>query len=99
MLLFIVMVIAVLITGFCIGLTSKQKRKRIISGVTLVIISILSYPLFISIVLDNWKGDSLEGVANVFAFDFILLLGGIVTLIIGFFTKPPISHVKPPSDN
>lgn len=84
MLVTILILTAILIIGFCIGLTAKQKKKRIIAGILLTLISIFSYPLLVPI-LGEWKG--LEGIASLMVFNFILLLGGIITLIVGFFTK------------
>ncbi|MEH7009450.1 hypothetical protein V7087_01300 [Neobacillus niacini] len=84
MLVTILILTAILIIGFCIGLTTKQKKRRIIVGISLTLISIISYPVLVPI-LGEWK--ALEGVASLMVFNFILLLGGIITLIAGFFTK------------
>jgi 4-amino-4-deoxy-L-arabinose transferase-like glycosyltransferase len=85
MLVFILILIAILIIGFCLGLTSKKKKMRITVGIVLIVVSIISYPLLVP-VFGEWK--ALEGVASLMFFNFILLVGGIITLIAGFFTKP-----------
>jgi hypothetical protein len=57
---------------------------RIAVGIALVIMSIISYPILVP-VFGEWK--AFEGVASLMAFNFILLVGGFVTLISGFFIK------------
>jgi hypothetical protein len=65
-------------------MTTEKKKMRIAVGIALVIMSIISYPILVP-VFGEWK--AFEGVASLMAFNFILLVGGFVTLISGFFIK------------
>lgn len=84
MILFFLTILAIGITSLCIRLTSRNKKRRFISGLGLMIISIISYPFLVPF-LGEWK--AFEGVANLMAFHFLLFIGGIVTIIVSFFTK------------
>lgn len=83
MLVTILLLLALLIIGFGIGLTARQKKKRIIVGLVLIG-SVFLYPLLVPL-FGEWM--ALDGVASLMVFHFILLLGGLVTLITGFFTR------------
>jgi hypothetical protein len=96
MLVLILMLIAILIIGFCFGLTSEKKKIRIAAGIALIIVSIINYPILVP-VFGEWK--AFEGVASLLVFDFILLAGGIITLIAGFFTKPFPKGIESPNNN
>ncbi|RFU69617.1 hypothetical protein [Bacillus sp. V59.32b] len=82
MLVFILIIIAILIIRFSFSLTSGKKKLRIIVGSILTIVSIFSYPLLVP-VFGEWNG--FDGVASLMVFNFILLLGGIITLIASLF--------------
>jgi hypothetical protein len=96
MLAFILILIAILIIGFGLGLTSQKRKKRITVGITLMIVSIINYPILVPI-FGEWK--ALEGAASLMFFHFILLIGGIIILIAGFFTKPFPKDIEPPNNN
>ena len=66
--------------------TKENKKNRILTGFVLMI-SILTYPLSLPLLheLNILKG--LEGTAMLIIFYFILLIGGIITLMAGLFTK------------
>ncbi|MDL4839440.1 hypothetical protein [Aquibacillus rhizosphaerae] len=82
-LLVVLIVIAVLIVGFCLAKTTHNKKKRIITGI-LLILSVFVYPLLVPFFGET---GGLEGVVSLMVFHFTLLLGGFITLIVGFFTK------------
>ncbi|MFJ8244764.1 hypothetical protein [Peribacillus asahii] len=84
LLLLVLVVMAILIISFCLVFTSNNKKKRIITGIILII-SIFVYPLFVP-VFGEFGG--FGGVVSLIAFHFILLLGGIIVVIAGLFTKP-----------
>lgn len=65
-------------------LTSKQKRRRILLGLLIILTAIFSYPILVP-VFGEWK--AMEGVASLIVFNFMLLIGGLVVLVAGFFTK------------
>jgi hypothetical protein len=60
-LVFILILIAISIIGFGLGLTSRKRKMRITVGITLMIVSIISYPILVP-VFGEWK--ALEGVAS-----------------------------------
>jgi hypothetical protein len=94
--LFVVLIlIALLIVGFCLVLTSNNKKKRIITGIVLII-SVFVYPLLVP-AFGEFGG--LGGVVSLMAFHFILLVGGIITLIVGFFTKPLSKNLESHNNN
>lgn len=83
-LLFVVLiVIGLVVVGFCLVKTSHNRKKRIITGIVLML-SVFIYPLLVPF-FGGFGG--LGGVVSLMAFHFILLVGGIITLIVGFFTK------------
>jgi hypothetical protein len=96
MLVLILILIAILIIGYCLRLTSGKKKTRITVGIALMIVSILSYPILVPI-FGEWK--ALEGVASLMVFHFILLVGGIITFIAGFFTKSFPKGIESPNNN
>ncbi|MFY0784126.1 hypothetical protein AB1K18_28320 [Peribacillus simplex] len=94
--LFVVLImIAILIVGFCLVLTSNNKKKRIITGIVLIF-SVFVYPLLVPTFgeFGGW-----DGVVSLMAFHLILLLGGIITLIVGFFTKSLSKNLESHSKN
>jgi ABC-type glycerol-3-phosphate transport system permease component len=84
-LLVILIILGVLIVGFCLAKTSHRKKKRIITGMVLLL-SVFTYPLLVPF-FGEFGG--LDGVVSLIAFYLILLIGGVITLIAGFFTKSP----------
>lgn len=84
MLLFSSIVIALLLVGLILKLAPGNKRKRVIAEICLMIGSAVTYPIFL-LLFGEWK--AIEGVASLIVFHFILLLGGVTTLIVGLFTK------------
>ncbi|WP_456277370.1 hypothetical protein [Bacillus sp. AK128] len=84
MLVTFLIIAAIIITILCIRMTAKQKKNRIVTGVVVILFSILGYPLLVPL-FGEWM--ALEGVASLIVFHFLLLVGGVITLITGFFTK------------
>ncbi|SFA88108.1 MULTISPECIES: hypothetical protein [unclassified Bacillus (in: firmicutes)] len=84
MLLIFLTILAIVITSLCLRLTSQNKRIRLIVGIGLTIFSIIAYPVLVPF-FGEWN--ALEGVASLMAFHFLLFIGGIITIIAGFFTK------------
>lgn len=76
-------VFSILIVGSCLVKTSHKKKKRFIAGI-LLILSVFTYPLLVPF-FGGFGG--LGGVASLMVFYFILLVGGLITVIAGFFTK------------
>ncbi|TDK61810.1 hypothetical protein E2K98_13075 [Bacillus salipaludis] len=94
--LFVVLIIiAILIVGSCLIKTSFNKRKRIITGIVLIL-SVFLYPMFVPF----FGGiGGLDGVVSLMAFHFILLVGGLLTLIVGFFTKSEYKKIDKQTNN
>lgn len=84
LLLVFMIVMAILFVGFCLVKTTHNKRKRIITGIVLLL-SVFVYPMLVPFF---GEFGVLDGVASLMAFHFILLIGGLITLVVGFFTKP-----------
>lgn len=84
MMLFFLTILAIMITSLCLRLTSRNKKRRLIAGLGLIVFSILGYPFLVPF-FGEWK--AFEGVAHLIAFHFLLLIGGMVTIIVGLFTK------------
>ncbi|OCA84097.1 hypothetical protein A8F94_15335 [Bacillus sp. FJAT-27225] len=84
MLAIILILIAIFITGISLWLSKEKKKARIKVGLSLIVLSILSFPMLAAIFAE-WK--AIEGVASLMAFNLTLLIGGSITLIAGFFTK------------
>jgi hypothetical protein len=76
-------VFSILIVGSCLVKTSHNKKNRFIAGI-LLILSVLTYPIFVPF-FGGFGG--LAGVGSLMVFYFILLVGGLITVIAGFFTK------------
>lgn len=94
MLAIILILIAIFIIGISLWLSKQKKKARITVGLALIVVSIISYPMLVPI-LGEWK--ALEGVASLMVFNLILLVGGIITLIAGFFTKSITESINPPN--
>ncbi|MGG3451790.1 hypothetical protein ABER98_18345 [Domibacillus aminovorans] len=95
MLAIILILIAIFVIGISLWLSKQNKKARITVGLVLIVVSIISYPMLVPI-LGEWK--ALEGVASLMVFNLVLLVGGIITLIAGFFTKS-LSEGVHPSNN
>ncbi|WP_157723710.1 hypothetical protein [Domibacillus aminovorans] len=91
----ILILIAIFVIGISLWLSKQNKKARITVGLVLIVVSIISYPMLVPI-LGEWK--ALEGVASLMVFNLVLLVGGIITLIAGFFTKS-LSEGVHPSNN
>lgn len=79
-------ILALSIIALSLYLTTRNKKNRIITGIVLIL-SVLTYPLFLPILHETNILKGLEGTANLMVFYFIILIGGIITLIAGFFTQ------------
>lgn len=67
--------------------TKQKRKKRIIVGIGLILYSIISYPLLVPAFGELM---ALEGVVSLMVMNIILLIGGILTSIVGMFTKDKI---------
>ncbi|WP_226667003.1 hypothetical protein [Metabacillus litoralis] len=86
MTLAIFIILANVIVCFSLYLTTRNKKNRIITGFVLIL-SILTYPLMLPLLHEINLLHGLDGTATLMLFYFIILIGGIVTIIAGLFTK------------
>ncbi|WP_313893669.1 hypothetical protein [Psychrobacillus sp.] len=86
MVLTIFIILAYAIVAFSLNLTKRNKKNRLITGVVLMI-SVLTYPLTLPLLHETKVIHELEGTGSLIVFHLLLLLGGIITIIAGIFTK------------
>lgn len=91
MILSILIILALAIVCLSLYLTTRNKLNRIITGIVLIL-SVLTYPLFLPLLHETKVLQGIEGTATLMLFYFILLLGGIITVIAGLFTKTKLSE-------
>jgi hypothetical protein len=83
LLLFSVVLTATLIISFSIYFTVRKKKARLVTSVFLIVIATLGYPFFTPL-FRALRGP--EGIVSLMMFCLLLLLGGLITLIVGLFT-------------
>jgi predicted membrane channel-forming protein YqfA (hemolysin III family) len=86
MTLTIFIILALAIVCLSLYLTTRNKKNRIITGVFLIL-SVLTYPLFLPLLHEIKVLQGLDGTATLMLFYFIILIGGITTIIAGLFTN------------
>ncbi|MGE8035636.1 hypothetical protein [Lysinibacillus sp. NPDC093692] len=86
MILIIFIVVALAIVTFSLSLTTRKKKKRIITGIVLLL-SVLTYPLTLPLLHETKVIHGLEGTASLIVFHLLILLGGMIVIIAGIFTK------------
>ncbi|ALC85400.1 hypothetical protein AM499_05905 [Bacillus sp. FJAT-22090] len=91
MILAIFIILALAIVCLSLYLTTRNKKNRIITGIVLTL-SVLTYPLSLPLLHETKVLQGLEGTATLMLFYFIILLGGIITIIAGLFTKMKLSE-------
>ncbi|KQL36065.1 hypothetical protein [Psychrobacillus sp. FJAT-21963] len=84
MILAIFIILALAIVCLSLYLTTRNKKNRIITGIVLIL-SVLTYPLSLPLLHETKVLQGLEGTATLMLFYFIILLGGIITIIAGLF--------------
>lgn len=62
----------------------QKRKKRILIGIGLILYSILSYPLLVPVFGELM---AINGVASLMVMNFILLIGGVLTSIVGFLLR------------
>ncbi|MGE7925829.1 hypothetical protein ACQKND_21950 [Viridibacillus arvi] len=82
----IFIILALIIVTFSLHLTTRNKKNRIITGVVLVL-SVLTYPFTLPLLHETKVLQGLDGTGALILFYLIILLGGIITIIAGIFTK------------
>ncbi|WP_251406884.1 hypothetical protein [Metabacillus litoralis] len=70
-----------------LSFTKQKRKKRILVGIGLILYSVISYPLLVPAFGELM---ALEGVVSLMVMNIILLIGGILTSIVGMFTKDKI---------
>lgn len=91
MILAIFIILALAIVCLSLSLTTRNKKSRIIAGIVLIL-SVLTYPIFLPLLHETKLLQGLEATATLILFYFIILLGGIITIIAGLFTKTKLSE-------
>lgn len=86
MTLAIFIILALTIVCLSLYLTTRNKKNRIITGIVLIL-SVVTYPLLLPLLHETKVLQGLDGTATLMLFYFIVLIGGIVTIIAGLFTK------------
>lgn len=86
MILVIFIILALAIVYLSLHLTTRNKKNRIITGVVLIL-SVLTYPLSLPLLHEAKVFQGLDGTVTLILFYLIILLGGIITIIVGIFTK------------
>lgn len=86
MVLSIFIILALAIVAFSLNLTKRNKKNRLITGVVLML-SVLTYPLTLPLLHETKVIHGLDGTGSLIVFHLLLLLGGIITIIAGIFTK------------
>lgn len=78
--------VAILIFIFALNLTQGNKKKRLITGV-IMLLSVLTYPLTLPLLHETKVINGLEGTGSLIVFHLLIFLGGVITIIAGIFTK------------
>lgn len=78
--------LALLIFYFSLQLTEGNKKNRLITGV-IMLLSVLTYPLTLPLLHETKIIQGLDGTGSLIVFHLLILLGGIITIIAGIFTK------------
>ncbi|MGX2958804.1 hypothetical protein JNUCC23_06005 [Peribacillus sp. JNUCC 23] len=91
MILAIFTILALAIACLSLYLTTRNRKNRIITGIVLILL-VLTYPLFLPLLHETKVLQGLDGTATLMLFYFIILLGGIITIIAGLFTKTKLSE-------
>ena len=91
MMLGIFIFLALLIISLSLYFTTKNRQNRIITGIILVL-SVLTYPLLLPLLHEMNILKGIEGTGTLILFYLILLIGGIITIIAGFFTKTKLKE-------
>ena len=91
MLYAILLILSLVIVYFSFHLTAGNKINRIITGIVLIL-SIFTYPLTFTLIMEIKP--ELDTVGVLVLFHLILLLGGIMAVIVGIFTKKLNKTIK-----
>lgn len=84
--LLIIIGLAILIFIFSLDFSQRKKKKRIITGV-IMLLSVLTYPLTLPLLHETNVINGLEGTGSLIIFHLLIFLGGLITIILGIFTK------------
>jgi len=84
MLVVFLILLSLIMIVLSLTLTKQERKKRIVIGIGLILYSIISYPLLVPVFGELM---ALNGVASLMVMNFILLIGGVLTSIVGLFTK------------
>ncbi|WP_251395677.1 hypothetical protein [Metabacillus litoralis] len=87
MLVVFLITLSLIMIVLSLSFTKQKRKKRILVGIGLILYSIISYPLLVPAFGELM---ALEGVVSLMVMNIILLIGGILTSIVGMFTKDKI---------
>ncbi|MBM6617836.1 hypothetical protein [Bacillus suaedaesalsae] len=86
MLMIVLLALGLLIISVCLGLTEKQKKQRLLVGSVLMLFGIFC-PIFLVLLTLYGLPIGLNVEVSIMVFNFMLLIGGIITVIAGLFTS------------
>lgn len=90
--------LAIIIFSVTLHLTEGNKKNRIIIGV-IMLLSVLTYPLTLALLFETKIIHDLEGTGSLIVFHLLILLEGVITIIVGIFTKKKLYKSNEPLNN
>ncbi|MGN7410285.1 hypothetical protein [Sporosarcina sp. SAFN-010] len=90
--------LAIIIFSVILHLTEGNKKNRIIIGV-IMLLSVLTYPLTLTLLFETKIIHDLEGTGSLIVFHLLILLEGVITIIVGIFTKKKLYKSIEPLNN